>query len=54
MDKKRIFNYLDGLEALGVKEFEGVKEFLLGELIVESEDEVNAIIKEWKEEKQND
>ena len=46
-DKKSVFEYFDKLTDLGMN-LDGAKEFLMGELIVESEDEFNDIKKEWE------
>lgn len=47
-DKKTLFEYFDRLTDLDMS-VDGAKEYLMGELIVESEDEFNDIKKEWEE-----
>lgn len=50
-DKEKIFRFFDRVTEVQDRLLEGAKDFLLGELIVEDEEELDEIIAEWKKQK---
>lgn len=52
-DKEKIFRFLDRVTTQQKRLIEGAKEFLLGELLVESEEELNDLIVEWEKERKD-
>ena len=52
-DKEKIFRFFTRVVNEQEKLMEGAKEYLLGELIVESEEELNDLIVEWEKERKD-
>lgn len=50
-DKEMIFRFFDRITEVQGRLLEGAKDFLLGQLIVEDEEELEEIIAEWKKQK---